>query len=180
MNLSRSGGKGAPSTNVRGRPGLIFRNTGVECRAMKWFILFAEKHFIFKLLSIVAGVWVCFLLLSAPAYSGAGEGDELVTLDVHEMPLSGVLEELSKATGYEFTVAEAWLDFPISVSFDSIPLHRALKRMLADLNSTVLYGSHKKIKIIIYDDASEAPATSKKQKTKNPAKKKKSRQRNAK
>lgn len=143
---------------------------------MKRFIHLSEKHLFFRLLCLGASVCACFLLLSFPACGGTSEGNEPVSLSVQDMPLAEVLKELSKATGYEFSVNEEWLDFPISVSFESIPLHRALKRMFADLNSAVIYGSDKKIKIIIYNDASEAQATPEKPKAKKSAKKGKSQQ----
>ena len=143
---------------------------------MKRFILLSEKQLFFKLLCFSAGVCVCFLLLGVQAYGETGEGNELVSLTVDDMPLAEVLEKLSKSTGYEFSVSEEWLDYPISASFDSIPLHRVLKRMLADLSSAVIYGSDKKIKIIIYNDVSEVQEVSQKPKAKESPKKKKSRQ----
>ena len=145
---------------------------------MKQFIFLSKKKRILKLLCFGVGVCICFTLFSIPAVGGAGEGHELVSLNVDDMPLAMVLDQLSMATGYEFIVRDEWLDFPISASFDSIPLHRALKRMLADLDSAVIYGSGKKIKIIIYTDVSEVQETPEKQKTKKASKNKKSQSRN--
>jgi type II secretory pathway component GspD/PulD (secretin) len=141
---------------------------------MKRFILLTEKHLFYKLLCL--GVCVCFSLLGFPANGGTSEGNESVSLTAHDIPLAEVLEILSKSTGYEFAISEEWLDYPISVSFDSIPLHKALKRIFADFNSAVIYGSNKKIKIIIYDDTSQAESTSEKPKAKKPPTNEKSQQ----
>jgi hypothetical protein len=107
------------------------------------------------------GFWVaffcaCFFMLAFPAGGAPATGDEPVTLNVQDKPLGEVLQTISKETGYEFTIAKEWLDFTVSASFNALPLHKALKRIFGDLSNAIVYGSDKRIKILIYADTSPA------------------------
>ena len=93
----------------------------------------------------------CGLLLSAPANCENSVAEEIITLEIKNQPLGDVLEDISAETGYEFSLDENWLHFPVTASIRNQPLHIGLKRILRNFNSAVIYGSDGVIKIKIYD-----------------------------
>ncbi len=83
-------------------------------------------------------------------------GDDPISLNVKNEPLGDVLDKITEATGYEFSISESWADLPVTASFKDLPLHKGLKRILANTNNAIIYGAKGKIKIVIYDKASTA------------------------
>ena len=65
-----------------------------------------------------------------------------------------MLENISDAAGCQFTIDAGWEDYPVTASFKHEPLYRVLKRIFRDFNNAVIYGSDRRIKIIIYDESS--------------------------
>jgi len=92
-------------------------------------------------------LWVCFLATVCTAEQKA-PGDEPVSLTIRERPLGEVLGMITKMTGHTFIIDNQWLDMPVSISVEAIPLHKALKFIFADTS----YQSNGIIKIIIYSE----------------------------
>ena len=87
---------------------------------------------------------------SKPAKSmSVSANDSLITMSVQNMPLGEVLEKLEEATGRTFTIDEQWQEIPVSVALDNVPLDRALKRILVNLNHVVIYGANAQVKIVV-------------------------------
>jgi len=121
------------------------------------------KRFIEYLDQNLVVAWVCFGLIifcwffiPATAVSENSVADEIISLNVTDRPLGEVLESISDATGCQFNIDASWEDYPITASFTEEPLYRVLKRIFNQLNSAVIYGSDRKIKIIIYDESTSS------------------------
>lgn len=80
-------------------------------------------------------------------------GGEIISLEITDQPLGEVLDEIEDATGYQFIFDETWGNFLISASIKNEPLHKALKRILGNLNNVIIYSSNRTVKIIIFDEA---------------------------
>ena len=117
---------------------------------MKGYSQIIEQHFtvICFLFSLICCLGV---FTSRAAHTDNSIAEEIISLDVTGQPLGEVLEDISEATGYQFIIDESWEEFPINASFKNEPLHKGLKLILRNLNNAVIYGSDRKIKIIIYD-----------------------------
>lgn len=96
------------------------------------------------------------LLIPASALGENSVADAIISLEVADKPLGEVLENISDAAGCQFNIDASWEDYPITASFKNEPLYRVLKRIFRDLNNAVIYGSDRKIKIIIYDESAPA------------------------
>jgi type II secretory pathway component GspD/PulD (secretin) len=110
------------------------------------------------------------LSLILPIVSSAGNetntADELISLTVKDEPLEDVLKKVSIATGYEISLDNKSQSYRVTASLEEVSLHKGLKQILRNLNNVIIYGSSKKIKIIIYDKTtpegvSSAPSTDK-------------------
>jgi hypothetical protein len=117
------------------------------------------KRFVENLDQNLIVACVCFGLIfsywffiPATAVGEKSVADEIISLDVTDRPLGEVLESISDATGCQFKIDASWEDYPITASFTDEPLYRVLKRIFLQLNSAVIYGSDRTIKIIIYDE----------------------------
>ena len=91
------------------------------------------------------------LSMPLPANCENSIAEELISLDIKNKPLGEVLEDISAETGYQFSIDESWIDFPVTASIKNEPLHRGLKRILRNLNNALIYGSDGTIKIKIYE-----------------------------
>ena len=72
-----------------------------------------------------------------------------ITIRVQNEPLSQVLDKIGDETGFTFSVDVQWKTYPVSVSLYKTPLHKGLKRILANLNNVIIYESNNKVKIVI-------------------------------
>ena len=72
-----------------------------------------------------------------------------VTISVQNEPLVQVLNKIGDETGITFSVDVQWKTYPVSVSLYKAPLHKGLKRILANLNNVIIYESDNKVKILI-------------------------------
>jgi hypothetical protein len=81
----------------------------------------------------------------------ASSGDDLISLNVQDIPLGDVLDQISESTGYEFIIDASWTSLPVSASLTNVPLHNGLKRILGALNNAIIYSGDGKIRIIIYE-----------------------------
>jgi hypothetical protein len=106
---------------------------------------------------LIAGLWIFFITTSAICDNSVA--DEIVSLNANNQPLGEVLENISVAADCQFSFDERWEYYPITASFDSKALHKALKIIFRNINNAVIYGADRTIKIIIYDEASFSDKT---------------------
>ncbi|UCE51484.1 MAG: hypothetical protein JSV31_19795 [Desulfobacterales bacterium] len=117
---------------------------------MKSYSQKIEQHF--TVICFLFSLICCLgLFISRPAHTDNSVAEEIISLDATGQPLGEVLDDISEATGYQFSIDESWEEFPINASFKNEPLHKGLKIILRNLNNAVIYGSDRKIKIIIYE-----------------------------
>ncbi|MGW8194519.1 MAG: hypothetical protein ACWGOX_09670 [Desulforhopalus sp.] len=72
-----------------------------------------------------------------------------ITLTAENEPLGDLLDTISQNTGYRFNLDKAWADYPVSTSIVKLPLERGLKRLLRNLNYTIIWEADKVISISI-------------------------------
>ncbi len=129
----------------------------------QYFSVFTRQH-------IPLTIFLCLTVVSVmlPIASSAGKepdtADELFSLTVKDEPLGEVLKKISMATGYEISLDNKWQSYRVTASLEAVSLHKGLKQILRNLNSVIIYGSSRAIKIIIYDKTapegvSSAPST---------------------
>ena len=119
--------------------------------AMKRFVKDMDR----RIMEVCLLFWlVCYCGFLAPnmAEGEKSVADEIISLNAMNKPLGEVLEDISAATGCQFSILADWEDFPITASIQDEPLHKVLKIILRKLNNAVIYESGKKIKILIYDE----------------------------
>ena len=75
--------------------------------------------------------------------------EQPITIRVQNEPLSQVLDKIGDETGITFSIDVKWKTYPVSVSLYKTPLHKGLKRILANLNNVIIYESNNKVKIVI-------------------------------
>jgi hypothetical protein len=98
---------------------------------------------IFWILGLLHG-WLAIHGLTLPLCWGAdSENGTVFSLAVDNERLDGVLEKISKATGYEITVNEGWRSKTVSARLDNVTLEEGLKVILEELGRP----SH----LLIYD-----------------------------
>lgn len=105
-------------------------------------------------------LWLKALFIILTFYGmaqGKSEFSELISLNTSNEPLAEVLANVSQASGCELIIDENWVDLPITVKFEAIPLDQALKRILAKVNHAIIYQSDRKVLIKIYDKDSGIP-----------------------
>ena len=109
---------------------------------------------VIQILSIVLTLWI---VLQFHAYAGdktvetanQSPEEQPVTLKVQNEPLGQVLDKIGDETGITFSVDVQWKTHPVSVTLYQTPLHKGLKRILANLNNVIIYESTDKVKIVI-------------------------------
>jgi hypothetical protein len=137
------------------RYGLIELNVDQEDCTMKRFVDYRSQGL------AAAGLLFCLVCLwglfePPPVIGQNSVADEIISLNVTAQSLGEVLEDISTATGCQFSINSSWEDFPITASFQDEPLHQALKIILRNLNNAVIYGSERTVKIIIYDESASS------------------------
>lgn len=75
--------------------------------------------------------------------------DQPISLSVQNEPLGQVLKKIETDTGLSFSIDGDWKNIPVSVTLHQTPLHKSLKRILANLNNVVIYEEDNRVKIII-------------------------------
>ena len=122
---------------------------------MKYLIKNIGKQFMIACLLIGLAGFSGFFI-PTQAIGDNSVADEIISLKVTDQPLGEVLETISFAADCQFSIDESWQDFPVTASFDNEPLYRGLKLILRDINSAVIYGTDRTIKIIVYDESTPA------------------------
>jgi hypothetical protein len=95
-------------------------------------------------------------MLSKCEAKESNTGISLVSLDVKNEPLRGVLEKMSVSAGHEISVSEDWANVPLTIRFDSVKLEKALNQIVAALGKpshVILTDKQKKkTEILIFAD----------------------------
>jgi hypothetical protein len=82
--------------------------------------------------------------------------DGTLALDAQGVPLATLLGDIQKKIHLEFTIHEGILEKPISVSFQSLPLNKAIKRILHGVSYACIFGLSGNIeKVITFPTANE-------------------------
>jgi len=84
------------------------------------------------------------------AIGSESQDEPHISLKVKNQPLGDVLEIITLDTGFKFKLNDPWSTYPVNTSIENMPLHRGLKLILQGLNHTIIYGSDKGIKIVVY------------------------------
>jgi type II secretory pathway component GspD/PulD (secretin) len=103
-----------------------------------------------------AGFILVLIAIFLPLHSGDAAG-KVFSMKIQDEPLGDVLDELSRKSGDKIVCEEAWVDLPITVRFVDLPLEKAIKKILKNINHVVIYGPDS-VQIKIYGEA--APDTS--------------------
>ena len=74
----------------------------------------------------------------------------VIKLTVNNQPLGEVLGAITAETGYKFNINEQWESHPVSATIDNLPLEQGLKRLLHNLNHTIIWDSNQIITIMVY------------------------------
>jgi len=77
--------------------------------------------------------------------------NDKLAVDVEKESLSSVLSKIHKKTGIQFALDKREFDSIISVRFQSLPIEKAIARILNKLNYAVIFGPEGKVrKVTIY------------------------------
>ena len=107
---------------------------------------------------------VSFILLSPQVQASTDNSNPSVdfsdngtlTLSAEAVPLGTLLEKIQEKTSVEFEIPEKLLKQPISISFQSLPLTEAIKRILRGVSYTCIFDSNGNMeKIIALPNASK-------------------------
>lgn len=91
-----------------------------------------------------------------PAFAQELSPNPVISLSVKEEPLIDVLDDITEQTGYRFELSEEWESHPISANVKDLPLERGLKRILKNLNHTILWGEDNVVNIRVYGKATQS------------------------
>jgi hypothetical protein len=124
----------------------------MDGEAMKTHISFSMHRWFSGM--ILFGAIFCICIFTAGDAGGTTEiSDEPISLNLENRPLGEVLEAITEITGHTFIINEEWLDFPVSLRVNAVPLHRVLKLIFANLNNAIIYKSDGSIKILVYAES---------------------------
>ena len=128
-----------------------------------YFSVFPYQHIALSILLFLGILSLIFPIVSS-AGSETNTCDKLISLTVKDEPLGDVLKKISMATGCEIDLDSEWQSHRVTASLEEVSLQKGLKRILRNLNNVIIYGSSRRIKIIIYDKTvpegvSSAPST---------------------
>lgn len=83
---------------------------------------------------------ISILLCYPPSLLAAnGAGSQVFSLEVRGEPLGEVLKKISNDTDYKITVDPGWAGLPVSVSFKSLPIEQGLRRILLNMNHSIIF-----------------------------------------
>jgi hypothetical protein len=85
--------------------------------------------------------------------------EPIVSLRINNLPLGEALATLSRDTGYRFHLDSQWKTYPVSVNASHIPLEKVLKRLLRNLNHSIIWESENAIRIMVYGESEAADST---------------------
>ena len=95
---------------------------------------------------------ICLIgLLAAPAMATDAHNEPVFSLTANADPLGDLLQDITRQTGYQFTLNSQWADHPVSAAITNVPLEQGLKRLLRSLNHTIIWESDRRIIITVVD-----------------------------
>ena len=97
------------------------------------------------------GLLGSFLAASSLAMDASDEPVFSLTADAE--PLGDLLQDITRQTGYQFTLNGRWSDHPVSAAITDQPLEQGLKRLLRSLNHTIIWESDRRITIMVFGKA---------------------------
>lgn len=113
-----------------------------------------------------AGILLSGLLLALPAgpallhaagHNGSPAFSPAFSLDARGVPLGEVLKKITADTGYRITVDSEWAGWPVSGSFKNLPVNLGLRRILSNLNHSIVFDeAEHRIAIVIKSSPDDA------------------------
>ena len=73
-------------------------------------------------------------LLAAPSLATDAFDEPVFSLTADGEPLGDLLQDITRQTGYQFTLNGRWQDHPVNAAITNMPLEQGLKRLLRSLN----------------------------------------------
>lgn len=81
---------------------------------------------------------------------------QFISLDVTDGTLQETLDQVSKISGYRFTVQAKWHDLPVTVHLLNVPLEQAILKILGnDINHAILFNDKEKHISIFINEISQ-------------------------
>lgn len=75
--------------------------------------------------------------------------DDIMSVNIHEIPLKQILEKIKREKGIWFNEISSLLDKKVSVYFNDLPLEKGLNRLLYDFNYALLFDKNSRTEGII-------------------------------
>ncbi|OQX10860.1 MAG: hypothetical protein BWK80_45330 [Desulfobacteraceae bacterium IS3] len=102
----------------------------------------------------ILAVFIFFIFTGFPALSEAGKADikfkgEMLSADIQNAPLKEVTEKIGKEKGIWFKGEESLFEEKVSVRFTDIPLEQGLKRILGNLNHSIVFDKNSNVQGIL-------------------------------
>ena len=91
--------------------------------------------------------------LIAPSLAMETSDEPVFSLTAEAEPLGDLLQDITRQTGYQFTLNGRWQDHPVSAAITNLPLEEGLKRLLRSLNHTIIWESDRRITIMVFGRA---------------------------
>lgn len=94
--------------------------------------------------AILSFVIIMRFLLLAPSLAGAESviiKDGRMSVDLKEASLAGIASDIEKQSGISFKGGDSLLEEKVSVSFKDLPLEAGIKRILANVNYSLIFNN---------------------------------------
>ncbi len=106
---------------------------------------------------LLFGLLVSFILLSSHIYAATSTDvptlelldNGRLTLNAQGVPLGTLLEEINQRTKLEYEIHKKYLAQPITISFRSLPLEEAIRRILHGISYACIFDSHGNVEKIV-------------------------------
>ena len=109
-------------------------------------LIFALSFFLLAL-----ALSICFSVRE-PFASEPQPGERLFSLDANSEPVSTVLENISKASGYKIVIKTRLEDVPISIQLSNVTIDEAIRRIFQNYNHVEVWDdAEKKLELYIWD-----------------------------
>lgn len=82
-----------------------------------------------------------------------------INLLAENQPLGEILDNISQDTGYQFKLNNQWRDYTVSASIVNLPIEQSLKRLLRNLNHTIIWESDMMVTIKVFGKTEPKRAT---------------------
>ena len=120
-----------------------------------------ERKAMNKVKRSFVSVLSCLFLLAASAYAeNVTIRDGRMSADLKEASLVGIAKDIENQAGISFKGDESLLEETVSVSFKDLPLEDGIKRILANLNYSLMFDDLGKISTVIIMSEGSGPSAS--------------------